>query len=637
MKRVLLLVAVVLSFSAAPALAAPSPGSPGLGDRLFPLGQRRLRRPALRPRPALRDERADTGDRRHGHDPGQGDAGSEPLRPRLRRPERRRDPRQRAARPSSAARPRTGDHAEAAAAQRAAVHRHGLALHRPRRPRPTPTTSRRPRSSSTRRARRPRRSPTGRTCSCRPTTTRATRRASTSASTCPRAQTAVANGVKLAQWTDRGRSHFVYVQRQPMATELLQLAVGQYDVTNVGFHSGVFLRDVTVEEHHRARSSRCSTSRRRRSTRCRRASASYPFDLYGSLVVEADLGFALETQTLELMDTSLVPRLHAGHVGPDAAARALAHVVRRQRRPVRRGATCGSTRATRAGTSSSTPRSKGFLEGDTEFYPDPQGYADFDDLMKAVYAHGDEWRARVRPGRAADRARTRCSTSSATTAARSCSTRCARRSATPAFQRIERAYVDRFKRPLGLAPTTTSRSPPRSPATRRRAVPARLGLRHQDAEDARPPGLDGQPGGPGGAAGEGAPGRTHRRRQATRRAVERRRAARGGARRGGARQRREPARSRACWLRRGEENAGRRDRARRGRLGPVGHGRAVPPRAGARAALGRGRVLGAPAARAVHAAADRPRAADHARAAVARLGGDRGRRRRLLGARRPCC
>ena len=30
----------------------------------------------------------------------------------------------------------------------------------------------------------------------------------------------------------------------------------------------------------------------------------YPFDLYGSLVVEADLGFALECQTLELMDTS---------------------------------------------------------------------------------------------------------------------------------------------------------------------------------------------------------------------------------------------------------------------------------------------------------------------------------------------
>src|SRR6478752_2454777 len=36
MKRVLLLVVVVLSLSAAPAIAAPSPGAAGLGDRLFP-------------------------------------------------------------------------------------------------------------------------------------------------------------------------------------------------------------------------------------------------------------------------------------------------------------------------------------------------------------------------------------------------------------------------------------------------------------------------------------------------------------------------------------------------------------------------------------------------------------------------
>src|SRR3954454_839136 len=61
----------------------------------------------------------------------------------------------------------------------------------------------------------------------------------------PAGQTAVANGVKLAQWTAGGRTHVIYVQRQPMATELVQLAVGQYDVTNVGVHSGVFLRDVT--------------------------------------------------------------------------------------------------------------------------------------------------------------------------------------------------------------------------------------------------------------------------------------------------------------------------------------------------------------------------------------------------------
>ena len=102
----------------------------------------------------------------------------------------------------------------------------------------------------------------------------------------------------------------------------------------------------------------------------------YPFDLYGSLVVDADLGFALETQTLELIDTSGSTDLRRrGTWDADAPARAVAHVVRRQRRPVRVGATCGSTRATPAGTSSRTAEENGFLEEDTEGYPDDTGYA----------------------------------------------------------------------------------------------------------------------------------------------------------------------------------------------------------------------------------------------------------------------
>ena len=159
----------------------------------------------------------------------------------------------------------------------------------------------------------------------------------------------------------------------------------------------------------------------------------------------------------------LVRRTSAGdYVGPDAAARAVAHVVRRQRRavrverplaqrgprqlvrvPLRRGARASST---------TTPRT----------IPDRTGYADFDELMHAVYAHGDQWRARLRPGRAADRAPTRCSTCRSTTAARSCSTRCARWSARATFQRIERAWVARYRDRVGDAPTTSSRSPRRS-------------------------------------------------------------------------------------------------------------------------------------------------------------------------------
>ena len=63
----------------------------------------------------------------------------------------------------------------------------------------------------------------------------------------PAGLTAVANGVPLAKWTSGGRTHSVFVQRQPMATELIQLAVGDYDVTYEGFHNGVLLRDVTAK------------------------------------------------------------------------------------------------------------------------------------------------------------------------------------------------------------------------------------------------------------------------------------------------------------------------------------------------------------------------------------------------------
>src|SRR3954451_4373851 len=55
----------------------------------------------------------------------------------------------------------------------------------------------------------------------------------------PAGLTAVANGVPVLAWTDKGRAHFVYVQRQPMATELIQLAVGHYNITSPARQSNV--------------------------------------------------------------------------------------------------------------------------------------------------------------------------------------------------------------------------------------------------------------------------------------------------------------------------------------------------------------------------------------------------------------
>src|SRR4051812_4446439 len=119
----------------------------------------------------------------------------------------------------------------------------------------------------------------------------------------PAGETAVGNGLLAAQWTDRGRSHTIYVQRQPMATELTQLAVGDYDVTTLGRHSGVLLRDVTAKPITARITPALAVTAEQLDWMQARAGA-YPFDVYGSLVIRADIGFALETQTLELIDTS---------------------------------------------------------------------------------------------------------------------------------------------------------------------------------------------------------------------------------------------------------------------------------------------------------------------------------------------
>jgi aminopeptidase N len=118
----------------------------------------------------------------------------------------------------------------------------------------------------------------------------------------PTGTTAVANGVLVAKRRHGGRTAWTYVQRQPMATELTQLAVGKFSVVKRGRVGGVRVRDVVptrlvpqydailpVEKDHLRW--------------MRQRVGSYPFDLYGSLIVDTTLGFALETQTLSLYDT----------------------------------------------------------------------------------------------------------------------------------------------------------------------------------------------------------------------------------------------------------------------------------------------------------------------------------------------
>ncbi|WP_037412103.1 M1 family metallopeptidase [Candidatus Solirubrobacter pratensis] len=207
----------------------------------------------------------------------------------------------------------------------------------------------------------------------------------------PAGQTAVANGVLAAKWTDRGRAHFIYVQRQPMATELIQLAVGQYDVTNLGVHSGVFLRDVTAKPIT-ARINPLLDVTPAQIDWMQARVGSYPFDTYGSLVVEADLGFALETQTLELIDTSWFDDYSQG-VWEPTLLHEMSHMWFGDSVAPYSWSDLWLNEGHASWYEFLYAEEKGELADDTEGYPDDTGYASVDDLMRAVYAHGDQWRA----------------------------------------------------------------------------------------------------------------------------------------------------------------------------------------------------------------------------------------------------
>ncbi|MEP7090127.1 MAG: M1 family metallopeptidase [Nocardioidaceae bacterium] len=118
----------------------------------------------------------------------------------------------------------------------------------------------------------------------------------------PTGTTAVANGVRTGKHRHGKRTVWTYQQRQPMATELTQLAVGAYSVIGRGTVDGVRVRDVVPTRLRSQYQHRLAVEKDHLRWMQARVGA-YPFPLYGSLVVDTHLGFALETQTLSLYDT----------------------------------------------------------------------------------------------------------------------------------------------------------------------------------------------------------------------------------------------------------------------------------------------------------------------------------------------
>jgi aminopeptidase N len=110
---------------------------------------------------------------------------------------------------------------------------------------------------------------------------------------------AFANGVRLWSRTRSGRTVSYYLMRQPMASELIQLAVGDLTEIRRGRTRGVPLRDVAAEACAETSEPMLARGPVHMDWMVDRA-GEYPFDNYGVLVANQQFGYALETQTLSL-------------------------------------------------------------------------------------------------------------------------------------------------------------------------------------------------------------------------------------------------------------------------------------------------------------------------------------------------
>jgi aminopeptidase N len=201
----------------------------------------------------------------------------------------------------------------------------------------------------------------------------------------PAGEVAYGNGVLVHKSTSRGRSHFVYLQRQPMATELIQLAVGRYREINRGVHGGIPIRDAIAPSLSGLLADKLPTEVEHLDWMKARVGA-YPFDIYGSLVVDAALGFALETQTLSLYDRLWFDGSFGGQgIWEPTMVHELAHMWFGDSVAPYSWDDLWLNEGHASWYQFTFAAERGELEENT-------GIADFTDLMHVIYQLGDIWR-----------------------------------------------------------------------------------------------------------------------------------------------------------------------------------------------------------------------------------------------------
>lgn len=206
----------------------------------------------------------------------------------------------------------------------------------------------------------------------------------------PAGTQAVANGVEVAHRTHGTRAYWTYAMRQPMATELTQLSVGHWDFGPLRRLAGVPMRDVTAPSLTASLQPALAFDGPQMRY-MQELVGRYPFDIFGTFVPNSELGFALETQTVSLIDEEWFAELPQG-VWEPTMLHELSHMWFGDSVSPAQWSDLWLNEGHASWYEFVYAEQHGELADDTLDYPDPVGYTTLDELMRAVYAHGDQWR-----------------------------------------------------------------------------------------------------------------------------------------------------------------------------------------------------------------------------------------------------
>jgi aminopeptidase N len=140
--------------------------------------------------------------------------------------------------------------------------------------------------------------------------------------TAPEDQTVAANGLLVSENdTGHGTRSWTYEASDPMASYLVQIAIGDYELVDAGEVGNVTIRHA----FHRSLADEAAVTAETTAEMIDLLDdiyGPYPFEAYGLVAVAEDLGFALETQTLTIIGADIAA---AGRGADQILVHELAH------------------------------------------------------------------------------------------------------------------------------------------------------------------------------------------------------------------------------------------------------------------------------------------------------------------------